>query len=232
MIKKTIHYCWFGKGTKPEKVHKCINSWKKFCPDFEIIEWNEENFDININLYVKQAYEVKKYAFVSDYARFWILDKFGGVYLDTDVELIKPIYEFLQYNVFAGFEDELNINPGLIIGAEKSHPFLKEILNDYTGEKFLLEDGKYNLYTIVQRTTKTLKSHGILLNGDSQLVGDIMIFSKEYFCPKDYISGYINITKNTVSIHHYDATWQSNWMKFKGIIKKIILKMVSRHETV
>ena len=139
MIPKIIHYCWFGGKPLPKLAKKCIASWKKFCPDYEIKEWNESNFDLNSCTYVKEAYDSKKYAFVSDYARFWILHRYGGVYFDTDVELLKSIDDILADGAFMGVENfvaeqnkaKISINPGLGIAAEPGMLIYQEILDFY-----------------------------------------------------------------------------------------------------
>lgn len=230
MIPKTIHYCWFGRGDMPELAQMCIDSWKKHLPDYEIKLWNEDNFDININHYVKEAYEAKKYAFVSDYARFYILYNNGGVYMDTDVEVLKPIDNLLTNNAFMGFEDEKNVNPGLIIGSKKGHPLLKEMIDSYSNRKFILNDGSYNLTTVVKYTTNILLSHGLVLNNSKQNVKGMVIYPKTYFCPLDADSTRKDLTDLTHTIHHFSASWLTEEEKIRGKrnaqIKNIISKII------
>ncbi len=221
MIPKTIHYCWFGRGKKPKLARKCIKSWKKYCPDYEIIEWNEDNFDVNCNAYVKEAYEAKKYAFVSDYARFFILYHQGGVYFDTDVELIKPIDDMVAQGAFMGCEQDGcdlsqgicktnsfgEVNPGLGIAAAPGLRLYEEILEFYQSLRFILEDGTYNEKTVVAYTTEILLSHGMKNVKEVQRVEEITIYPKEYLCPMDNNTGKLEITENTVSIHWYSKSW-------------------------
>ena len=176
-----IHYCWFGHNPLPESAIKCIDSWHKYLPDYEIKEWNEENFDVNIIPYTTEAYSVGKYAFVSDFARFWILYHYGGVYFDTDVELIRPIDDIVEKGPYMGIEDLCKItpediegyplvNPGLGIGAPPGHEFYKKVLDYYTGLRFLNEDGTLIGGTVVAHTTGSI--HGIILIRLMILLGD------------------------------------------------------------
>ena len=205
-IPKIIHYCWFGKGEKSILVKKCIESWKRKCPDYEIIEWNENNFNINLNKYVYEAYINKKWAFVSDYVRIYALYNNGGIYLDTDVEIIKRTDDFLDNNVFLGFESYDKISTG-IIGAEKGNVFIKKILDSYNERHFVLENKKCDLTTNVELITKIAVEEGVVLNNTSQKVNGISIYPIETFSPKDNETGDINITKNTYTIHYFSGSW-------------------------
>lgn len=222
-IPKVIHYCWFGGNELSESAMKCIDSWKKYCPDYEIIEWNESNFDINISLYTREAYKEKKWAFVSDYARFWILYNFGGIYLDTDVELIKPIDDIVDSGPFFGYElthnlllklndnatfSESSVAPGLGMASYPNHPFYNEILDYYNSKSFYKKDGNIDMLNVVQITTSLLSRKGKLNVGKITKIDDITIYPPEFFCPKDYFTEEILITNNTRSIHHYSATWK------------------------
>ena len=214
MIPKKIHYCWFGKGEKSKLILDCIESWKKYCPEFEIIEWNEENFDIgNSCRYVREAYDAKKWAFVSDYVRHAILSKFGGIYLDTDVEIIKPL-EGLLDRPFLALESANSINTGLIMGCEVGNEYCKWMLNSYENDCFLLENGELNTYTVCERTTKYFKEHGFISRNIEQEIDGFMIYPTEYFCPKDPITFELKVTDNTVSIHHYGASWCTEEQKY------------------
>lgn len=216
-IPKIIHYCWFGQNKLPDTAIKCIDSWKKYLPDYEIKEWNENNFDVNSIPYTAQAYKAKKYAFVSDYARFKILYDHGGLYFDTDVELIRPLKDIIADGPFMGCERDANevndisllgINPGLGLGAFRGMDFYREILDKYESINFLNNDGTPNtLETVVTIVTKILIDHGLKLTPNIQDCTGIKIYPKEYFAPKDVISKRLNITNNTRSIHHYDASW-------------------------
>lgn len=212
MIPKVIHYCWFGHGEKPELARKCIESWKKFCPDFEIKEWNESNFDINQCAYVKEAYNAKKWAFVSDYVRLYALVQEGGVYLDTDVEVIKPIDELLKLIAFSGFETSHAVTSG-IIAAESNLPIFKELLHEYSKIHFIKSDGEMDLAPNIIRITKTMVNHGLKMNNQKQTILDMTIFPKDYFCPKSPKTGDINLTPNTYTIHHYSGSWLHPLMK-------------------
>lgn len=224
MIPKIIHYCWFGGNPLPISAQKCIDSWKKYFPDYEIIEWNEQNFDVNKILYTKQAYEAKKYAFVSDYARFDIIYNHGGIYFDTDVEVIKSFEDVLRNGSFMGCETdndtEITINPGLGIGAEKGLDLYKDILNAYDSFHFLNDDGTYNTTTIVRYTTDILTEKGLKNISGIQNIEGVTIYPKEYFNPLDDLTGKLVKTENTHSIHWYSKTWLSKGEIFRSKITK------------
>lgn len=220
-IPKVIHYCWFGKGALPKKAKKCIESWREYLPDYEIKEWNEDNVDINLNSYIKQAYEAKKYAFVSDYVRFYALYTEGGIYMDVDVEVIKPLNALLNNDAFLGFEDDNGVNPGLIFASVKETPFLKEILNSYSNRYFINNDGSYNTRTVVEYTTEILIKNGLKLNNEKQVIYNIVIYPKEYFSPLNYKTNKLSITNNTFTIHHYNGSWHSSKQKFKRKLNQI-----------
>ncbi len=208
MIPKKIHYCWFGGSTKPESVIKCIESWKKYCPDYELIEWTENDIDITDNKYTKQAYEMKAWGFVPDYLRLLIIYNHGGIYLDTDVQIIKSFDSLLSLNAFAGFEDKEYVNLGSGFGAEKEFPFLKMHMEQYKNLSFINEDSTLNRTPSPQYTTQLLKEHSLNeCNGTIQNVYGVTIFPPEYFCPKDFETGFVRITKNTYSIHQFDGSW-------------------------
>lgn len=215
MIPKVIHYCWFGKQPLPELALKCIASWKNFLPDYEIKEWNESNFDVNIIPYTKEAYNKKKYAFVSDYVRFWVLYNYGGIYFDTDVEIIKPIDSIILAGNFMGTEkgqqpNQEFVNPGLGMGSVAKLAIYKQCLDSYINESFCIGN-KLNLKTIVERTSKILKQHGLKESSNIQTITDINIYPSDYFCPIDYRTGKAYFTNNTVSIHHYAASWVNKY---------------------
>lgn len=217
MIPKIIHYCWFGRNPLPPLAVKCIESWKKYLPGYEIKEWNEDNFDVNMISYTREAYEAKKYAFVSDYARFYILYHQGGLYFDTDVEVIRPMEDIVGRGAFMGCENEVEKNgatalavaPGLGLGCAPGLGLYAEILEMYAGLRFFTSNGSYNMTTVVDYTTNLLYEHGLKMINDIQQVGGIFIYPKEYFCPMDYQTNVVNITGNTRSIHHYAASWHS-----------------------
>jgi len=215
MIPKIIHYCWFGRNPLPESAIKCINSWKKYFPDYEIREWNEDNFDVNILPYTQEAYQAKKYAFVSDYARIWVLYYHGGLYFDTDVEVINTFDDILNNGAFLGFEINPNsktkygaINPGLGLGCEKQHPLLKLLLSHYENLNFLKIDGSYNTtYAIVNITTNTLRENGLQQVKGIQSIMGVTLYPQDYFNPLNDATGKLCVTKNTHSIHWFSKTW-------------------------
>ncbi|MBQ7170765.1 MAG: glycosyl transferase [Clostridia bacterium] len=208
MIPKIIHYCWFGGNPLPKSARKCIESWKKFFPDFEIREWNESNYDVKKIPYVAEAYEAKKYAFVSDYARFDILCQYGGVYFDTDVEVIRPFDDILERGAFMGCEtDGEDVNPGLGIAAPPGLGIYREILDYYATQHFQDADGSLNTETVVTKTTRILKEHGWQNGPGIQRVSEISVYPKAYFNPMDNNTGKMRITEQTHSIHWYSMSW-------------------------
>lgn len=225
MIPKTIHYCWFGRNPKPKLAVKCIKSWKKYCPDYEIIEWNEDNFDLSAcPLYVRQAYEAKKWAFVTDYVRLKVVYEHGGIYFDTDVEVKRNLDDLLQYHGFFGFEDGIHINTGLGFGAVKGAPILSEMMVDYEYIPFVMPDGTFDTTSCPKRNTAVLLRHGLEQNNLLQeLEKAITIFPTEYFCPKSPITGVLSLTQNTYTIHHFDASWlpEEQKLKWKSYWKEV-----------
>ena len=230
MIPKVIHYCWFGRNPLPESAIKCINSWRKYFPDYEIKEWNEDNFDVNIIPYTSEAYEAKKYAFVSDYARMWILYHYGGLYFDTDVEVIKNMDDIIARGSFMGVEvghsngTEMSVNPGLGLGVISHHRIYKDILDYYSKINFIKDDGTYNLFAIVRITTKILFDNGMTNSNELQNVVGIWIYPIDYFNPYDDNTGCLNITDNSRSIHWYTKTW----MKKQNLFRTWIVRRIHR----
>lgn len=214
-IPKVIHYCWFGRNPLPKLALKCIASWKKFLPDYEIKEWNEDNFDVNIIPYTAEAYKAKKYAFVSDYARFWILYHYGGIYFDTDVEVIKPMDDIIERGAFMGIEVEAKgttppaVAPGLGLGVNPGLGLYKEILDYYAPLHFILQDGSYNQVTVVRHVTKVLEENGLKPTNELQEVAGVWIYPREYFNPLDDLTGRLKVLPNTRSIHWYMKSWYS-----------------------
>lgn len=230
MIPKIIHYCWFGRNPLPALAVKCIESWRKYFPDYEIKEWNEENFDVNIIPYTQQAYSLRKYAFVSDYARFWILYNYGGIYFDTDVEVIKSMDDLLSDGPFMGFEQEPyrnfvgTVNPGLGLAMTPKHPFLKEMLERYKTYKFISDNGKaITKPNVVQYTTMLLKEKGLSsLQGNRQIVAGITIYPKEFFSPICVVTNRIVITDSTRTVHRYAGSWvEGTTISFKQKLRRI-----------
>ena len=210
MIPKVIHYCWFGRNPLPKEALRCIRSWKICCPDYEIIQWNEDNFDLSkCPVYVQQAYEAKKWAFVSDYARLKIIYENGGIYVDTDVEFLKAPDSLLSHKAYFGFEDAgIHINTGLGFGAEKGTAVLKRMMADYADIPFINPDGTPDETTCPQRNTAALLELGMKREDMIQVLpGDILILPREYLCPVGYWHHTDCITENSISVHWYTATW-------------------------
>ena len=231
MIPKIIHYCWYGGKPLNDLSEKCIQSWKKYCPDYEIIRWDESNTDLNSNQFMKEAYDNKKWAFVSDVMRLKVLYEYGGVYMDTDVELIKPIDSFLNNNSFVGFDDECDINTG-IIGTNKNLPIFHELMAYYNTKNFVKSDGSLDLTTNVTIITNILEKYGLVKDNSQQTLsvsgGGVAIYPKEFFCPKDSGTGAINITENTYTIHYFDGTWLSDEDKYAEKLRFKLIKFCPR----
>ena len=221
-IPKVIYYCWFGNGKMPHLAEKCIESWKKYCPQYKIVCINEENFDINQNKYVKEAYDAGKWAFVSDFARLKALYDNGGVYFDTDVELIKPIDKLIEEKGFMGFDDNGFISTGLGFACEKGNKLVGALLADYEGISFVLPDGTYDLTPCPDRNTKLMQRLGMDISVQNQVFMGIQMLPEDYLCPMKYYTGKKIITKNTYSIHHFCASWISPTAKRTLFLKRII----------
>ena len=220
MIPKKIHYCWFGKNKLPDKAIKCINSWKKYCPDYEIIEWNEDNFDVRQNGYTEFTYDNRQFAFLSDYARLQIVLKEGGLYFDVDVEIIRPLDELLVHKAFFGFETEEYVNTGVGFGAEANNLIVAGMLREYD----ILLDGKHGTIGCPLLNTQALMKYGLKQNGMKQTIDGAMIYPIQYFNPYDDPTGILNTTEETVSIHWY----AKSWMDKKTIIRSKLTKPIHR----
>ena len=227
-IPKIIHYCWFGGNPIPEKDQACIESWKKFCPDYTIMEWNESNYDISKNRYMKEAYDAKKWGFVPDYARLDIVYTNGGIYLDTDVEIIRNLDSLLADDAFMGFEDGKFVALGLGFGATKGNEHIKKMRNVYGGVSFINPDGSFNTLPSPHYTTDYLSDKGLKQNNTFQKIEGIAIYPKEYFCPRDYYTGAMSLTENSYTIHHYNASWLSDQEK-KSYTRK--LRLIEKYGT-
>lgn len=228
MIPKIIHYCWFGRKPLPPLALKCIASWRKYLPDYDIKEWNEDNFDVNIIPYTAEAYAMGKYAFVSDYARFWILHKYGGLYFDTDVEVIRPMDDIIDRGNFMGCETDghgsaasqgTNVNPGLGIGVAPGLGLIKRLLDHYEGKHFEFHPSIRGQETIVHITTGILFRNGMKDISGIQKVEDVWIYPAEYFCPVNLTTGRIHVRAATRTIHHYAGTWMGKGRSLKDWLK-------------
>lgn len=228
-IPKIINYCWFGPNKKSKLIKKCIESWKKHCPNYEIIEWNEDNFDVNSNKYVKEAYENKKWAFVSDYVRLHAVYENGGIYLDTDVELEKGLDSLLCYEIFLASENNENINTGLGFGAQKHNSVIKLLIDSYRDISFMNYDtGELDLTPCTHRNTETLeKKYGTIKNQMNTIIDDnIMLLGSEYFCPFNSITGEMKKTKNTIGVHWFNASWRSKKINYREKILRPFKRII------
>ena len=238
MIPKIVHYCWFGGKKKPKLARKCIKSWKKYLPDYTLKEWNESNFDINCNRYVREAYESRRFAFVTDYVRLYALYTEGGIYMDTDVEVLATLDEFLHHNAFSGFEDN-DLVPTGIMASEKGSPWAKELFDQYANIQFIKEDGSFDIQPNTERITNTMLEKGLVLNNSYQdFPGLITLYPSDYFCPKSWKTGEIHLTERTRTIHHFAGSWKpennlTHSQKIRRNLRNcfhIILSMVGQEE--
>lgn len=220
MIPKIIHYCWFGRGKMPTLAEKCIASWKKYCPDYKIIEWNEDNFDINSCSYVREAYESRKYAFVTDYVRLYVMYLYGGIYMDTDVEVVRNLDEFLEHRGFSGFESESQMPTGIMAG-EKEFRLFKELLTYYNGRHFLDAGGKMDITTNTVILTKMLTQKGFIPNGLYQVVDGFALYPRDYFCPLDNSTGIMYSSKNTATVHWFNKSWVPPTLRMRSEVTRI-----------
>ena len=216
MIPKKIHYCWFGRGEKPKLDQKCIASWKKYCPDYEIIEWNEDNFDINTNAYTKMCYDQKKYAFLTDYLRLLVINEHGGIYFDTDVEVVRNFDDLLDCGAFFGFETNEFVNTGEGFGAEAGNEIVKQMIKEYDQ----LLDGKHGMIGCPRLNTDALLKFGLVQNGKYQTVANAVVYPADYFNPYDDLTGIMKKTENTYSIHWYGKSWMDKKTVLRSKISK------------
>lgn len=229
-IPKILNYCWFGKGEKSKLIQFCISTWEKMLPEYEIIEWNENNFDINLApVYVKQAYQCKKYAFVSDYVRIQVLYNYGGIYLDTDVEVVKSLRDILDNETFvSGFVTE-NLLTAAFIASVPRHPFLAEFIRIYDNRSFQLEDGRLDIVPINDYLTALAINYGLKDNNTLQMIDAHMkIYPVEYFTGYDMFNSHIKKTEHTYMIHHMMGTWLEKSFSdtLKMSFKKMLIKIM------
>ena len=232
MIPKIIHYCWFGGKPKPKLVERCIASWKHYCPDYQIIEWNETNFDIDNCDYTKFCYENKRFAYLSDYVRLWAVLQKGGIYFDTDVELIKTPDDLLKNGAFFGFEGTEFINTGIGFGALAGHWAVTEMLNLYrkkTVEELQQSLDVYNCLTGSPKiNTYAMTPHGLVQNGEKQQIGDTVFLPQDYLCPFDDQTGELHRTENTISIHWYGKSANTKYAAMRSRLLRPIKRLIKR----
>lgn len=223
MIPKRIHYCWFGRGPMPELALKCIESWHKYMPDWQYKLWNEDNFEVDSTPYTKEAYEAKKYAFVSDFVRLVALRNEGGVYLDTDVEVFRSFEPLLHYHAFAGFEGSKHQPVGTcVMASEADGKWVNEQFHSYEGRHFVIQDGLCDLTTNVQSMTAIMVSGGFMPNGKEQDYHDLHVLPVDYFSPRHTTGEYIK-TDNTYCDHLGLNSWSSESHKgWKSRIRRVI----------
>ena len=208
MIPRTIHWCWFGHGNKNQLVEKCVNSWRRHMPDWTIKEWNEENFDIHCNKYVEEAYANRKWAFVADYVRLYALFHEGGVYMDSDVEVVKPLDRFLTLSAFTG-RDSVNGSLTGTMGSERGGQWVKDLLDDYSSRHFVKEDGSLDTRTNVEYCDERMIPLGFAFEDEEfEIPGYVKLFKQEVFCPKSFKSRKYAVTDNTFTIHHFATSWK------------------------
>ena len=232
MIPKIIHYCWFGKGEKSTQVKKCIESWNRILIDYQIIEWNEENFDVGVNAYTKQAYENKKYAFVSDVARLYALLNYGGIYLDTDVEVYRSFDEILEHRCVFGFEYK-NWIATSFLAAEKDHPLIQEFFKQYENISFGLNKTNFNMETNVEKITKLLEDKGVVRDNSYQEIAEgIVVYPKEYFSPYDYGNCVLEKTEHSICVHHFFVSWLPWQERIRKKLKRILVGIIGKRKMV
>ncbi len=208
-IPKTIHYCWFGRTEIPEQNKVWMASWKKHCPDYEVIEWNEDNYNVAQNEYMYEAYKAQKWGFVPDYARLDIIYKYGGIYLDTDVEVVKNLDELLYQDAFAGIDDSKRVSLGLGFGARPGFNLIRELMDEYSDRSFYFPDGTINIIAAPTLQVPFFQKLGYVNNGEYQRIGNLSVYPEKVLSGKCNVTGKINPTENTFSIHHYDGSWTS-----------------------
>lgn len=226
MIPKIIHYCWFGGKPLPKSAVKCIESWKTYLPDYEIKRWDETNFDVNMIPYTREAYSTGKFAFVSDFARFWIIYNYGGIYFDTDVEVIRPLTDILDKGAFLGVEykgkDKITVNPGLGFGAPAGLLALKELMDQYASRHFINDKGEICLKNIVEITTEYLEKNDLQNSSCVQYCSGFTIYPVDFFCPIAFETREMLITANTRTIHHFAESWIPKSTRFKNALGRVL----------
>lgn len=232
MIPKTIHYCWFGGAPKPKLAERCIASWRKYFPDYEIREWNERNFDVDAIPYTRDAYAAGKFAYVSDYARFWVLYHHGGLYFDTDVEAVRDMADIVAHGAFMGWgrpdvRGVSSVEPGLGLGAEPGMELYREILVRYASLNLYDAEGRLSPYTMIPMLTDMFTAQGLHCDGTRQVLGGVTIYPAEFFCPMDPQTGRIELTDNTRTIHRYTMSWLSPQQRIRAMLMRWVRRLAS-----
>lgn len=228
MIPKIIHYCWFGRGEKPELAKKCIASWKKFCPDFEIREWNEDNCDYLAMPFMAEAYAAKKYAFVSDVMRLVVLEQYGGVYFDTDVEVVRDISPLLNDEGFIGFENNRFVNSGQVMAAVPHQPIVQAMIDEYKKLHYMQPDSSVMPIGCPRLNSDVLERFGLIRNGQEQIVAGIHVYPDDYFSPMDSTTGKLTKTENTYSIHWYSMSWLPKRTQIRAKLGRIVRRIMGK----
>ena len=228
MIPKIIHYCWFGRGEKPELAKRCIASWKKFCPDFEIREWNEDNCDYLAMPFMAEAYAAKKYAFVSDVMRLVVLEQYGGVYFDTDVEVLRDISPLLDDEGFIGFENDQFVNSGQVMAAVPHQPIVQAMIEEYKKQHYMQPDSSVMPVGCPRLHSDVLERFGLIRNGQEQIVAGIHVYPDDYFNPMDSTTGKLTKTENTYSIHWYSRSWLPKRTQMKAKLGRIVRRIMGK----
>lgn len=226
MIPKIIHYCWFGRGEKPASVKKCIDSWRRLCPDFEIREWNEDNCDYLAMPFMAEAYQAKKYAFVSDVMRLMVLEQYGGVYFDTDVEVVKDFSPLLKDEGFIGFENDRYVASGLVIASQAHHSVIQAMIEEYKKLNFLNRDGSLHPVGCPHLNTDVMERFGLVRNGKEQMISGIHVYPEDFFNPMDSATGKLTITGNTYSIHWYSMSWLPKKTQTRVKIGRVLRRLL------
>lgn len=221
MIPKVIHYCWFGNGEKPKSVIKCMESWKAHCPDYKIVEWNESNFDVNMCEFTQKAYSQRKFAFVSDVARLVAIQKQGGIYVDTDVEIIKNMDCLLDNKGFIGFENNNYVNSGQIIAGEENNQMIAQMIEHYKNIKLKENEPPYSFISCPIINTQILLDNGLQKTGKKQVIEDMTVYPVDYFNPLNSATNKLSKTDNTYSIHWYSQSWMPASLRLKSKLTKI-----------
>lgn len=225
MIPKIIHYCWFGGNPLPQLAKECIASWKKYLPEYELVEWNESNFPFAQVPFAQEALENRKFAFVSDVCRLYAIKEFGGIYMDTDVEVLKPLDAFLHHAAFSGFENDDYVPTGIMAG-EKNSQWATDLLQYYDNRSFIKENGDLDMQSNTFIISEMMKEKGFIMNNKFQEIeGYVTFYPNDFFCPKSYVTGSIDLTQNSHCIHHFAKSWIPLKYKWRNIIKLKMIKL-------